>query len=119
MDALFEAYLDALRRRRRSPLTLTANEHVLRRLDARLRAQGIAATEFDLLACERYFSDLLDGHAVVTVRRHVATVRAAYRYGIRHGLVSVDRRPVAEPARPGAGDLQQRAAARDPRRRPQ
>ena len=90
MDEVFEAYLEALGRRRRSPLTLKANADALRRLDRWLARQSIAAGELSLLSCKRYFAEMLDDAAVSTVRRHVAIVRAAYRYGARHGLVSHD-----------------------------
>lgn len=106
MDPLFETYLEALRRRRRSPLTLKANEHALRKLDAWLCEQRIAPPSLGLLACERYFAAMLDAAAVSTVRRHLAVVRAAYRYGLRHDLVERDptgdvrlpRLPDSEPA---------------------
>lgn len=90
MDAVFEAYVEALRRRRRSPLTVKANLDALRRLDGWLTEQEIKAAELSLLACERYFADMLDDVAASTVRRHLAVVRAAYRYGIRHQLVGHD-----------------------------
>ncbi len=106
MDVVFEAYLAALLRRRRSPLTLKANEHALRRLDSWLERQEIDAKVLGLLACERYFAEMLDDAAVSTVRRHLAIVRAAYRYGVRHELVERDptgdvrlpRLPDSEPA---------------------
>jgi site-specific recombinase XerD len=90
MDEVFEAYVEALRRRRRSPLTVKANVDALRRLDAWFGRQEIAVADLSLLACERYFADMLDDAAASTVRRHLAVVRAAYRYGIRHGLVTHD-----------------------------
>ena len=40
MDELFEAYLDALRRRRRAPLTIRDNERVLAQLDEWLTGGG-------------------------------------------------------------------------------
>jgi len=90
MDAVFEAYVEALRRRRRSPLTVKANLDALRRIDGWLDRQKIAVADLSLLACERYFAEMLDDAAASTVRRHLAVVRAAYRYGLRHGLVTHD-----------------------------
>jgi len=83
-----------------------ANVAALRRLDAWLGHQGLAVADLSLFACERYFAELLDDAAVSTVRRHLAVVRAAYRYGIRHGIASHDptgdvrlpRLPDREPA---------------------
>jgi integrase len=106
MDPLFEAYLAAQRRRRASPLTLKAVTHALRTADRWLDTHGLTAADWSLLGCEEYFDRLLDRQAVSTVRRHLAYLRAAYRYGVRHGLCNVDvtaevklpRLPDLEPA---------------------
>lgn len=90
MDSIFEAYLAAQRRRRSSPLTVKATTHALRSMQRWLDAQGIAAGDLSLLRCEEYFGELLERQAVSTVRRHLAYVRAAYRYGVRHDLVGRD-----------------------------
>jgi integrase len=106
MDPLFEAYLAAQRRRRASPLTIKAVTHALRKADRWLNAQHVTARGWSLLGCEQYFDALLDRQAVSTVRRHLAYLRAAYRYGLRHGLCECDvtaevklpRLPDLEPA---------------------
>ena len=90
MDAIFEAYLAAQRRRRPSPLTIKAITHALQRAQRWLDAHDLAASELGLLACEEYFDELLERQAVSTVRRHLAYVRAAYRYALRHDLVERD-----------------------------
>lgn len=72
MDAIFEAYLDAQRRRRSSPLTLKAVTHALGSTQRWLDGECIPASELTLLGCERYFDELLDRHAVATVRRQLA-----------------------------------------------
>jgi integrase len=90
MDAIFEAYLAAQGRRRCSPLTMKAIRHALGQTQRWLDAQELAACELGLLACEEYFDELLERQAVSTVRRHLAYVRAAYRYGVRHELVARD-----------------------------
>lgn len=94
MDAIFEAYLAAQRRRRPSPLTIKAITHALQRAQRWLDAHDLAASELGLLACEEYFDELLERQAVSTVRRHLAYVRAAYRYALRHELV--ERDPTAD-----------------------
>jgi site-specific recombinase XerD len=94
LDAVFEAYLSAQRRRRRSPLTVKATVHALTSAQRWLDGNGIPASELSLLECERYFDELLDRCAVSTVRRHLAYLRAAYAYALRHGLVPSD--PTAE-----------------------
>ncbi len=90
MDAIFEAYLAAQRRRRPSPLTIKAITHALQQTQRWLDAHELAASELGLLTCEEYFDELLARQAVSTVRRHLAYVRAAYRYALRHELVARD-----------------------------
>jgi integrase len=90
MDAVFEAYIAAQRRRRCSPLTLKAIRHALGQTQRWLDEHELAASELGLLPCEEYFDGLLERQAVSTVRRHLAYVRAAYRYGVRHQLVDCD-----------------------------
>lgn len=104
MDAIFEAYLAAQRRRRASALTLKAVRHALRQTQRWLDAEGIAAAELSLLQCEEYFDRLLGEQAVSTVRRHLAYVRAAYRYGLRHELV--ERDPTADVRLPWLPDIE-------------
>jgi integrase len=104
MDPIFEAYVAAQRRRRCSPLTLKAVEHALRSAQRWLEAEGIAASELTLLECERYFDVLLERGAISTVRRHLAYVRAAYRYAVRHELVARD--PTAEVKLPRLPELE-------------
>jgi site-specific recombinase XerD len=94
VDAIFEAYLAAQRRRRRSALTVKATAHALASAQRWLEANGTAAGELSLLECEHYFDELLGRCAVSTVRRLLAYVLAAYAYAFRHGLVAAD--PTAE-----------------------
>ncbi|MGH2715307.1 MAG: tyrosine-type recombinase/integrase [Thermoleophilaceae bacterium] len=104
MDAIFEAYLAAQRRRRSSPLTIKAATHALRATQRWLDGHKIAAAELSLLECEEYFDELLERGAVSTVRRHLAYVRAAYRYGVRHELVARD--PTADVKLPWLPDIE-------------
>jgi integrase len=94
VDAIFEAYLAAQRRRRCSPLTLKAIRHALGQTQRWLEEHELAAGELSLLGCEEYFDELLERQAVSTVRRQLAYVRAAYRYGVRHDLL--ERDPTAD-----------------------
>lgn len=94
MDAIFEAYLAAQRRRRPSPLTLKAIRHALGQTQRWLDQRELGAGELTMLGCEEYFGWLLERQAVSTVRRHLAYVRAAYRYGVRHELA--ERDPTAD-----------------------
>jgi site-specific recombinase XerD len=104
VDAIFEAYLAAQRRRRSSALTIKAVTHALRSTQRWLDEQGIAASELSLLECEEYFDELLGQQAVSTVRRHLAYVRAAYRYGLRHDLI--ERDPTADVRLPWLPDVE-------------
>jgi site-specific recombinase XerD len=119
MHAIFEAYLAAQRRRRASPLTLKSTAHALRSAQRWLDANGIEPGELTLLQCEEYFDALLEQGAVSTVRRHLAYLRAAYRYGVRHDLcvrdptadVELPRLPDNEPATYSNDELRQIHAA--------
>jgi integrase len=104
VDAIFEAYLAAQRRRRSSPLTLKTVEHALRSTQRWLDGQQIAAPDLSLLQCEEYFDWLLERAAVATARRQLAYVRAAYRYGLRHGLV--ERDPTVDVKLPRLPDIE-------------
>ncbi len=87
MDAIFEAYLAAQWRRRPSPLTVQAIRLALGLTQRWLDAHDLAAGDLSFLRCEEYFDVLLERQAISTVRRHLAYVRAAYRYAVRHELV--------------------------------
>jgi site-specific recombinase XerD len=104
MDAIFESYLAAQQRRRCAPLTLKASTQALRSAQRWLDQQGIAASELSLVQCEVYFDELLERGAISTVRRHLAYLRAAYRYAIRHGLTALD--PTSEVRLPRLPDWQ-------------
>jgi integrase/recombinase XerD len=85
-------------------LTIKATTHALRATQRWLDEHQIAAAELSLLRCEEYFDELLDRGAVATVRRHLAYVRAAYRYGVRHELL--DRDPTADVKLPWLPDIE-------------
>ena len=101
---IFEAYIAAQQRRRSSPLTVKATRHALHMTQRWLDEQEIKPAELSLLQCEQYFDQLLERHAVSTVRRHLAYVRAAYRYSVRHDLASLD--PTADVRLPGLPDIE-------------
>lgn len=119
MDAVFGAYVEALRRRRRAPVTIRDAEQVLRRLDRWLAGEGTTAADLDPLGCERYFDAQLSHYAVTTVRHQLSTVRAAYRYALRHNLaehdptvdVTLPRLPDVEPVTHTPDDLRAILAA--------
>jgi integrase len=114
MDLIFEAYLAAQRRRRSSPLTIKATAHALRTMQRWLDERALVAADVSLLLCEEYFDELLERSAVSTAHRHLAYVRAAFCYGVRHELVERDptgdvrlpRLPDLEPATYSNAELQ-------------
>jgi integrase len=71
-----------------------AIRHALAQTQRWLDDNDLAASDLTLLGCEEYFDGLLERQAVSTVRRHLAYVRAAYRYAVRHELV--ERDPTAD-----------------------
>jgi integrase/recombinase XerD len=85
-------------------LTIKATTHALRVTQRWLDEHKIVPSELTLLQCEEYFDELLDQVAVSTVRRHLAYVRAAYRYGVRHDLV--ERDPTADVRLPWLPDIE-------------
>ena len=119
MDAIFEAYLAAQRRRR--SLAIDAQGDSARA--AGRRSGGSTRTrsppaELTLLQCEEYFDELLERQA--PSRPSAATSPSAGRLPLRRpprpGRARPDRRRAAAvAARHRAGDLQQRRAAGDPR----
>jgi integrase len=104
MDALFAAYVDVLRRRRRARTTIRNAEAVLLRFDRWLASRGMTARTLGPSDCERYFDLQLDRYAISTVRHQLSTVRAAYRFGVRRELV--DRDPTGEVLLPPLPDAE-------------
>ncbi|MGH3427343.1 MAG: tyrosine-type recombinase/integrase [Mycobacteriales bacterium] len=90
MDAMFDAYLDTLRRRRRAAATIRNAESVLNGLEQWLIDADLNAITFSPIACEQFFDQQLNRYALSTVHHRLTTVRAAYRYGQRHQLVDHD-----------------------------
>lgn len=82
--------------------TVVCNELALRHLDEWLATEGVDARELDELACEQFFDDQLDRYAISTVRHRLSTIRAAYQYGIRHGLAARD--PTGDVVLPNEAD---------------
>lgn len=77
VNPLFEAYADALRRRRLEPSSIAANLLALRNLDTWLDENNINAQNLDPLNCERYFEEQLDDYHVNTLRHRLSIIRSA------------------------------------------
>ena len=90
LNEIFEAYIRLQHRRGATPLTVKAFTHGFRRMQRWLDEHNIEASELTLFDCEEYFAQLIETAANGTARQHLAYIRAAYRYGLRHGLVAYD-----------------------------
>jgi integrase len=73
-------------------------------VDAWVAKEGVAISALDPLTCERYFDGQLDRYAISTVHHQLNTVRAAYRFGLRHDLV--DRDPTTDVILPRLPDIE-------------
>ena len=111
MNSVFEAYADALERRRLAPSSIVSNLVALRNLDTWLNDHKIDAADLDPLTCERYFEEQLDEYHVTTLRHRLSIIRAAYRYGIRHNLARCD--PTADVKLPRLTDKEPRVYTND------
>ncbi len=116
---IFQLRLDALARRRRKQTTIRDNRHVLVRFDRWLRERELDAQSATRLDVEEYFDALLAVYEVASVRRHLACIRAAYRYAKNLGVISLDpsgtvvlpRQPDVEPEVYSRQDLEKVVAA--------
>ena len=124
LEPILEAYLEALRRRHRAPSTIACNTQALAKFAAWLGENDLALARLEPLNCEHYFEQQLARYAVSTLHHDLSVVRAACRYGIRHGWLTRDltldvklpRLPDIEPATYTNDELRAiHAAIRSPR----
>lgn len=87
MSIIFDQYSDRLRRKRRSPHTLTGFATASTRLERWLRAQGISAEDATYPLLEEYFDTLALENAPSTAETHLKHVRAAYNYAALRGTL--------------------------------
>jgi integrase len=90
MSDLFEGYIASLERRRVSPLTIKANEHALSLFERWLETRHRDADAVGIDDCELYLDERLRTHAIATVRRDLAMIRAAYRHALQRELITRD-----------------------------
>src|SRR4051812_5748321 len=90
MAELFERYLTSLERRRVSPLTITANRHALSLFERWLATRQRDVDAVAIGDCELYLDERLRTHAIATVRRDLAMIRAAYTHALQRGLIARD-----------------------------
>jgi site-specific recombinase XerD len=87
MSLVFEQYTDRLRRKRRSPHSLSAFATASTRLDRWLAAQGLTAETASYVVLEDYFDGLATELKPSTAETHLKYVRAAYNYAILRGTI--------------------------------
>lgn len=105
MSLVFEQYTDRLRRKRRSPHTLSAFATASTRLDRFLRAQGISADSVTYPVLEEYFDNLALELQPSSAETHLKFIRAAYNYAVQRGTlrqnpaldIEIPRGPDTEP----------------------
>src|SRR4051812_34833115 len=87
MSLVFDQYTDRLRRKRRSPHSLSAFATASTRLDRWLAAQGLTAETASYVVLEDYFDSLATELMPSTAETHLKYVRAAYNYAILRGTI--------------------------------
>jgi integrase len=87
MSLVFDQYTDRLRRKRRSPHSLSAFATASTRLDRWLSAQGLTAETASYVTLEDYFDGLATELKPSTAETHLKYVRAAYNYAILRGTI--------------------------------
>lgn len=110
MSLVMEQYGERLRRKRRSPHTLSAFATVSTRYARWLEARGVTDDQVNYVLLEDYFDQLGTNMAPNTVAQHMKLVKAAYNYAIARGTLrhnpaidldlpaAPDREPVTIPA---------------------
>lgn len=85
MSLIFDQYTERLRRKNRSPHTVSGFATASSRLDRWLRAQGIDAGDATYPVLEEYFDTLELGAG--TKATHMKHVKAAYNYAVKRGAL--------------------------------
>lgn len=87
MSLMFDQYSDRLRRKRRSPHTLSAFATAASRLDRWLETQGIRAEDATYPLLEDYFDGLALELKPSSAETHLKMIRAAYNYAVLRGTL--------------------------------
>jgi integrase len=87
MSLVFEQYSERLRRKRKSPHTLSGFATASTRLERWLAAQGLTAETVSYVQLEDYFDNLATELKPTTAETHLKQVRAAYNYAILRGTI--------------------------------
>ncbi|HEV7640185.1 MAG TPA: phage integrase SAM-like domain-containing protein, partial [Gaiellaceae bacterium] len=87
MSLVFDQYTERLRRKRRSPHTISSFATATRRLSRWLDAQGIRAEDANFVVLEEYFDNLANELSPDSAETHLKLVRAAYNYAVLRGTI--------------------------------
>lgn len=87
MSLVFDQYTERLRRKRRSPHTLSAFATATRRLERWLDVQGIRAEDASYTLLEEYFDTLANELSPASAETHLKHVRAAFNYAVLRGTI--------------------------------
>lgn len=87
MTLVMEQYSERLRRKRRSPHTLSSFATISTRLGTWLGAQGVQDDQVTYALLEEYFDQLGIDMAPNTVAQHMKLVKAAYSYAVQRGTL--------------------------------
>lgn len=87
MSVIFDQYSERLRRKRKSPHTLSAFATASTRLDRWLSGQGLTAEEASFVQLEDYFDSLASELKPSSAETHLKQIRAAYNYAILRGTI--------------------------------
>ena len=87
MSLVFEQYTERLRRKRKSPHSISGFATASTRLERWLAAQGLTAETATYVILEDYFDGLAVEMKPSTAETHLKYVRAAYNYAILRGTI--------------------------------
>jgi integrase len=101
MSLVFDQYADRLRRKRRSPHTISSFATVSTRLDRWLESQSLTAEKVTFPVLEEYFDTLAVELSPSTAETHMKQIKAAYKYAVLRGSMpyspALDLEPVKGP----------------------
>lgn len=104
LHPLFQAYLSHLKRKGRDSKTISRNRYALVRLNVWLAEVGLDPLSATEVLLEEYVAWLASSFAETTASRETAHVKAAFRYGVRLGMLA--QNPAAEVELPKVAEIE-------------
>jgi integrase len=99
---IFDAYLTRMERRRREDESIQNYAYHARRFTGWCSSAGLDPCRVTTDDLEDYFAEMLDEYSPGTMRNHLKSLRSAYRYAQRRGVVTSD--PTVEVVIPQEAD---------------